>query len=59
MVLGFIVIEARDMAQAVDLAGRCPIAQGSGAVEIRPVMSLPISSSSNSFKREEYDPCGK
>jgi hypothetical protein len=42
MVLGFIVIEARDMAQAVELAGRCPIAQGGGAVEIRPVMSLPI-----------------
>jgi hypothetical protein len=42
MVLGFIVIEARDMAQAVELAARCPIAQGGGAVEIRPVMSLPL-----------------
>jgi hypothetical protein len=42
MVLGFIVIEARDMTQAVQLASRCPIAQGGGAVEIRPVMSLPI-----------------
>jgi hypothetical protein len=41
LVLGFIVIEARDLEQAVELAKGCPIAQGGGAVEIRPVMSLP------------------
>jgi hypothetical protein len=42
MVLGFIVIEAADIAQAVDLAGACPIALGGGSVEVRPVDVLPI-----------------
>ncbi len=37
LILGFIVVEARDMAQAVELAGRCPMVEGGGAVEIRPV----------------------
>jgi hypothetical protein len=37
MVLGFIVVEARDLAQAVDLAASCPMLQGDGSVEIRPV----------------------
>ena len=40
MVLGFIVVEARDMAQAVALSTRCPIVLGGGSVEIRPVMPL-------------------
>jgi hypothetical protein len=40
MVLGFIVIEADDLAEAVRLATGCPIAQGGGSVEIRPVMNL-------------------
>src|SRR5262245_30235477 len=39
MVLGFIVVEARDIAQAVDLATACPMAQGGGSVEVRPVMT--------------------
>jgi hypothetical protein len=42
LVLGFIVIEARDLAQAVTLAGGCPMVEGGGAVEIRPVMNLPL-----------------
>jgi len=37
MVLGFIVIEARDMAQAIELARTCPMVTGGAAVEIRPV----------------------
>ncbi|MGH7577490.1 MAG: YciI family protein [Longimicrobiales bacterium] len=37
LVLGFIVIEARDLAQAVELAGDCPMVQGGAAVEVRPV----------------------
>ena len=37
MVLGFIVVEARDLAQAVELAGSCPMVTGGAAVEIRPV----------------------
>lgn len=37
MVLGFIVVEARDMAQATELARTCPMVTGGAAVEIRPV----------------------
>lgn len=40
LVLGFIVIEARDMAEAVELSGRCPMVIGGGSVEIRPVAQL-------------------
>jgi len=42
LVLGFILVEARDLAQAVELAGACPLVEGGGAVEIRPVMSAPL-----------------
>lgn len=42
IVLGFIVIEARDMAHAVQLMDGCPIVEGGGTVEIRPVMSPPV-----------------
>lgn len=42
LVLGFIVVEARDLAQAVELAKGCPIVEGGGSLEIRPVMSLPV-----------------
>jgi hypothetical protein len=38
LVLGFIVIEARDLAHAVELSTGCPIVEGGGSVEIRPVM---------------------
>jgi hypothetical protein len=38
LVAGFIVIEARDLAQAADLATGCPLLAGEGSVEIRPVM---------------------
>jgi len=37
MVLGFIVVEARDLDQAAELAKGCPIAKGGGSVEVRPV----------------------
>jgi len=37
MVLGFIVIEARDMALAIELARGCPMVTGGATVEIRPV----------------------
>jgi hypothetical protein len=42
MVLGFIVVEARDLAHAVALAAGCPIAVGGGSVEVRPVMTLTL-----------------
>ena len=37
LVLGFIVVEARDLAQAVELASACPMVEGGGSVEVRPV----------------------
>jgi hypothetical protein len=40
LVLGFIVIEAADIDQAVELAHGCPIVQGGGSIEIRPVVQL-------------------
>ena len=41
MVAGFIVVEARDMAEAVELAGACPLLNGEGSVEVRPVGQMP------------------
>ena len=40
LVLGFIVIDARDVDHAAELAARCPIAIGGGSVEVRPVTAL-------------------
>jgi len=37
LVLGFIVVEARDLAQAVELSLGCPMLDGGGSVEVRPV----------------------
>jgi hypothetical protein len=37
VLLGFMVIEARDLAQAVELSKGCPMLDGEGSVEIRPV----------------------
>ena len=37
LVLGFIIVEARDLAQACTLAEGCPFVAGEGAVEVRPV----------------------
>ena len=37
LVLGFMIIEARDLAQAAELASGCPLAVGGGSVEVRPV----------------------
>jgi hypothetical protein len=42
LLLGFIVIEARDMTEAVELAGGCPMVEGGGSVEIRPVGVLAV-----------------
>jgi hypothetical protein len=40
MVLGFIIVEARDLAHAAKLASGCPMLEGGGSVEIRPVAKL-------------------
>ena len=42
LVLGFMVIQARDMAEALALAAKCPIVEGGACVEIRPVMKVPL-----------------
>ena len=41
LVLGFIVVKARDLAQAVELAKGCPMLAGGGSVEVRPIGTLP------------------
>jgi hypothetical protein len=41
LILGYMVVEARDMTEAIALAGECPMVLGGAAVEVRPVMSLP------------------
>jgi hypothetical protein len=42
LVAGFIVVQARDLEQAVQLSTGCPILEGEGSVEVRPVMKLPM-----------------
>jgi len=42
LVLGFIVVEARDLAQAVELSAGCPMLDGGGSVEVRPVAQLAL-----------------
>lgn len=37
---GYTLIEAKDLAQAAELAGGCPIFDGEGLVEVRPVMKM-------------------
>ena len=39
---GYTLIEARDLAQAVELSKGCPIFEVDGAVEVRPVMKMNI-----------------
>jgi hypothetical protein len=41
IVLGFMVVDARDLAEATELASGCPMLDGDGTVEIRPVGALP------------------
>jgi hypothetical protein len=40
LVMGFIVVEAKDLEQAVELSRGCPMLDGDGSVEIRPVRKL-------------------
>jgi hypothetical protein len=41
LVLGFMIVEARDLAHASELSMGCPMLGGSGSVEIRPVAGVP------------------
>ena len=40
LVGGFSIVEARDIDQAVELSRGCPILDGGGSVEVRPVMKM-------------------
>jgi hypothetical protein len=40
LVAGYMVIAARDLAEAVELAHGCPILGGAGSVEVRPVVEF-------------------
>src|SRR5437867_640431 len=39
-VQGYVLVEAKDMDQALELAKGCPILEGDGTVEIRPFISM-------------------
>src|SRR5262245_8441272 len=41
MVLGFIIVEARDLTEATELAKGCPMLAGEASVEVRPVATFP------------------
>jgi hypothetical protein len=42
LVIGFSIIEAKDLAHASQLSSGCPILEGGGFVEVRPVMALNV-----------------
>jgi len=42
LLLGFIVIHAKDIDEAVAIARGCPIVAGGGSVEIRPAGSIAV-----------------
>ena len=37
---GYTLVEARDLAQATELAAGCPILEGGGLVEVRPIRQM-------------------
>ena len=39
---GFSIIEAKDIAEAARIASGCPMLEGGGSVEVRPVMRLEV-----------------
>ncbi len=40
IILGFSIIEARDLAHAAELAAGCPVFEYGGAVEVRPIRQM-------------------
>jgi hypothetical protein len=40
LVLGYTIVEARDLAHAAELARGCPIVPGGGCVEVRPIRQM-------------------
>jgi hypothetical protein len=39
---GFSIVEARDLEQAVELSRGCPMLDGGGSVEVRPIMKMDL-----------------
>ena len=39
-VQGYLIVEAQDLSQAVELSKGCPVFESGGSVEIRPIMSI-------------------
>ncbi len=37
---GYLLVEAKDLAEAVELSKGCPILEGEGMVEVRPIVSM-------------------
>lgn len=44
LVLGFMIVEARDLTHAAQIARGCPIAVAGGSVEVRPIGTPPVPS---------------
>jgi len=42
LVGGFTLVEARDIDEAVQLSHGCPILEGGGSVEVRPIMKMDV-----------------
>ena len=42
LVLGYMIIQARDLPQAAEIALGCPMAKGGALVEVRPIMTDPF-----------------
>lgn len=42
LVGGFSIVEARDIDQAAELSRGCPILDGGGSVEVRPIMKMDL-----------------
>jgi len=40
LVAGFMIVKARDLAEAAELSKGCPILEGGGSVEVRPVLPM-------------------
>lgn len=40
LVAGYMIVQARDLAQAAELSVGCPLFEGGGSVEIRPVLEM-------------------
>lgn len=40
VILGYVIVRAKDLAEAAALAEKCPMVIGGGSVEIRPVLAM-------------------